>query len=195
MCPSITVNKMHGILIFNDTGENSEGSEPLQLKFLSNWLAGHVWATRSRALQRELWRTCKRFKFNQAFRAGHLIFRLKLFQNSGSVVRPHSRLPTSSNLLTQSLWRVGIYSVLHSSVGTTVCVVGRHYQRPRVDGGDWNESGGDLAGRAQTILFLSVSSETLKSFYSIPLSCKICGNSIRSVYIIWDVAHKVVHWT
>lgn len=122
------------LLSFPETQMKSGGQRAaLNSKFLRGIERA---ATRSAAPQRELRCTCERFKFNQAFRAGHLIFRLKLLQNSGSVVGPHSGPPTSSNLLTQSLWRDGIYPALHSSAGTTVCVVGGYDQRPAEDQGN-----------------------------------------------------------
>ena len=68
-------------------------------------------------------RTCKRFKFNQAFRAGHLIFHLKLHQNSGSVAGPHSRPPTYSNPLTEPL--KGWYLSRAAQPSGDCCVCGR----------------------------------------------------------------------
>lgn len=107
----------------NDIGENKEVREPLWRKFL--WeidRSGHAWATWSIAPQRQLWHTCKRFKFNQAYRAWTPDLSLKA---------PTEQRPSSS-LLTQRLWRDGIYPVLHSPHWGLLCVVGRPYQGPRV---------------------------------------------------------------
>lgn len=128
---ALNANKMHQTVSSIDMNQDwkLEGSEKrVPLIPVSSWLAmpepHGAWCHRENYCAH-----AKDFKFNHAFKAGHLIFRLKLLQNSGSVVGPPGWLPSSSNLLTQSLWRHGIYPVLYSSAGTTVCAVSRYYQR------------------------------------------------------------------